>query len=240
MRIQSGSMSETVHPQIIAFEKRLSSLGISRPDMYLKMGIYKEKYGNWRKRGIPKGQTFKAAKIAKCDPEALGKGKIAPIENQELSSSLPDSKHNLKVKSYYNIEPDIERGEDVPLIACVSAGEFEEIIDNFQPGFAEDWYMRPKKGGSRTVAMRVKGDSMTASYGKSYPDGCIIFIDPDKRTPENGERIIAKVSGDDLVNFKQFARDGGDVFLRALNTNYPPITKEFEVLGTVVGKWEDE
>jgi SOS-response transcriptional repressor LexA len=42
------------------------------------------------------------------------------------------------------------------------------------------------------------------------------------------------------VTFKQFVSDAGRVWLKALNPTYPPILDEFKVLGTIIGKWEDE
>lgn len=149
-------------------------------------------------------------------------------KNSELSHvSEPDTLYNVK------------KGSLVPLISCVSAGEFKEIIDNFQPGYAEDWYMRPNKGSESVVAMKVDGDSMTAPYGKTYPSGCIIFIDPENRNPENGQPVLAKINGDDKITFKQFVIDGNTRFLRPLNPTYPPIMEKFRILGTVIGKYED-
>jgi SOS-response transcriptional repressor LexA len=133
----------------------------------------------------------------------------------------------------------VDKGSLVPLIAWVSAGEFKEIIDNFQPGYAEDWYMRPKKGSDSVVAMRVRGDSMTAQYGKSYPNGCVIFIDPENRSPETGQPVLAKINGDSEITFKQFVMDGKTKFLKPLNPSYPPIMEKFRILGVVIGKYED-
>jgi SOS-response transcriptional repressor LexA len=81
---------------------------------------------------------------------------------------------------------------------------------------------------------------MTSTTGKSYPDGCIIFVDPERKSPNNGERVIAKIEGAPEVTFKVYMYDAGRAWLRALNSNYPPIDNPFRVLGTVVGKWEDE
>lgn len=81
---------------------------------------------------------------------------------------------------------------------------------------------------------------MTAASGKSYPHGCVIFVDPELRTPDNGARIVAKLEGSNQVVFKVFMRDAGRTWLRALNRDYEPIREPFKVIGTVVGKWEDE
>lgn len=137
-----------------------------------------------------------------------------------------------------SLGPDI--AARVPLISWVKAGKFEEARDNFRVGDAEDWYPMPKKAGARTYCLRVEGDSMTAPYGRTYPAGSIIFVDPDQRSPANGRRIIAKLNGSSEVTFKVFVRESNRVFLKPLNPQYPPITEPFKIIGTVVGKWEEE
>ena len=134
--------------------------------------------------------------------------------------------------------PDVQ--SRVPLISWVQAGNFEQAIDVYPVGGAEDWYPMPKKAGPNTYCLRVEGDSMSAQYGKSYPAGSVIFVDPDQRSPANGQRIIAKLEGTDDVTFKQFVQEAGRAFLKPLNPQYPPIFERFKVLGTVIGKWEDD
>lgn len=128
----------------------------------------------------------------------------------------------------------------VPLISWVKAGDWMEAADPLQPGDAESWLPCPVNHGSRAFALRVRGDSMTASYGRTYPEGCIIFVDPDRRSPVNGERIIAKMAGTDEVTFKVFKEEDGRRWLQPLNPSHLPIREAFKVLGTVIGKWEDE
>lgn len=107
-------------------------------------------------------------------------------------------------------------------------------------GLVGQWLPRPKRAGPHTYCLRVEGDSMTAPYGKSYPAGCIIFVDPDKRSPVSGQRIIAKLKGSPDVTFKVFIQEAGKTFLKPLNPQYPAINEPFKVIGTVIGKWEDE
>ena len=138
-----------------------------------------------------------------------------------------------------NVAPGPDLFSKVPLISWVRAGEWHEAYDPFAPGEAEEWFFYPKKNGENVFALRVSGDSMTATHGRSYPDGCLIFVDAARRSPDNGDRIIAKLVGSDEVIFKVFVRDAGKLFLRPLNSSYRLIDEDFKVLGTVVGKWED-
>jgi len=145
--------------------------------------------------------------------------------------------------THVNVEPAPERkGGDVPLISWVQAGDWNGAADPLQPGDAEAWLTCPRAHSSRTYALRVRGDSMTAPHGnlRTYPEGCIIFVDPERRMPVNGERIVAKLSGTDEVTFKVYKNEDGRQWLQPLNHTHPPIRDEFRVLGTVIGKWEDE
>lgn len=81
---------------------------------------------------------------------------------------------------------------------------------------------------------------MTAPHGKSYPEGSIIIVEPDRRSPINGERIVAKLSGSEDVTFKVYKEEDGRRWLQPLNPSHEPIREPFKVLGTVIGKWEDE
>jgi SOS-response transcriptional repressor LexA len=127
----------------------------------------------------------------------------------------------------------------VPLISWVAAGGWDEASDPYLPGDGQTWLPCPTAHSMRTYALRVRGDSMTATHGKSYPEGCLIFVDPELTSPTNGQPVIARIDGDAEVTFKVFMRDAGRIWLRALNPAYPPITEAFVVLGTVIGKWED-
>lgn len=98
--------------------------------------------------------------------------------------------------------------------------------------------MKPLSG--RAYALRVRGDSMTAPHGKSYPEGAIIIVEPERRSPVNGERVIAKLDGSSDVTFKVYKEEDGRRWLQPLNAQYEPIREPFNVLGTVIGKWEDE
>lgn len=134
--------------------------------------------------------------------------------------------------------PSIRRG--VPLISWVQAGEWADAIAPFPPGEAEAWIPSLKAHSAKAFALRVRGDSMTAPHGRSYPEGCIIIVEPERRMPVNGARIVAKLEGSNDVTFKVYKEEDGRRWLQPLNPNHQPIREPFKVLGTVIGKWEDE
>lgn len=143
--------------------------------------------------------------------------------------------------SVQNTEPGPDSSGKVPLISWVRAGEWCEASDPFQPGDAERWLDCPVSHSQDTFALRVRGDSMTAPHGntRTYPEGCIIFVDPGRRLPVNGDRVVACLDGSQEVTFKVYKNEDGRQWLQPLNPSHEPIREPFHVLGTVLGKWED-
>lgn len=129
---------------------------------------------------------------------------------------------------------------EVPVISWVQAGAWHEVSEAFQPEDAERYLPIFRGHSSQTYALKVRGDSMTSPHGKSYPQGSYIIVDPAKVSPDNGDRIIAKLEGSAEVTFKVYKDEDGRKWLAPLNSSHQPITEPFKVLGTVIGKWEDE
>lgn len=80
---------------------------------------------------------------------------------------------------------------------------------------------------------------MTSPYPgqRSYPEGTIIFVDPNK-PHTNGCRLIAKLN--DEVTFKTYAEDMGRMFLRPINPSYPTMDitdMDVSFCGVVLGAY---
>lgn len=141
-----------------------------------------------------------------------------------------------------NVEPGPDMRGKVPVISWVQAGQWADSCDVLELGDVERWLLCPVAHSHCTAALRVRGDSMTAPLGaaRTYPDGCYIFVDFEKRSPVNGQRIIARLADSTEVTFKVFRDEDSRRWLMPLNPMYPPLFEKFEPLGTVIGKWEDE
>ncbi len=194
-------------------------------------------------RWLAKGQGMREDS-ARAIEEKAGLPKLWLDQDPDLSlSSNTHLAQDAAQSQPYRVEnttpaPDV-KGR-IPLISWIRAGQWSEAVDIYEPGYAERWLPHLKNNGEHTYALRVDGDSMTAPYGKSYPEGCIIFVDPMRRSPNSGERIIAKLEGANQVTFKTYVEDAGRCWLKPLNPQHPPIMDPFRVLGTVIGKWEDD
>ncbi|NWD02197.1 peptidase S24 [Pseudomonas sp. P7779] len=128
----------------------------------------------------------------------------------------------------------------VPLISWVQAGAWCET--NFETHDGETWLSCPVAISDNGYALKVQGDSMTnPGPGRSYPAGCIIFVDPEAET-KTGDRVIARVPRTNEATFKVLAEDAGRKFLRPINPQYPiiDITEETHICGKVVGAFLPE
>lgn len=212
-------MSDSFYQRVIS---RMELLGLSGVEVATYCGVSPTSVTNWRNgRNKAKGEELvKLSEILKCSPDWLLYGR---------SKDAPDS------------NPRLVAGGEVPLISKVTAGSWAAAEDPYPPGDAEKYIHCPVNHGPRTYALWVEGDSMTSQYGKSYPHGSVIYVDPDQRGGiVSGDRVIALLEGSEDVVFKQYIKEGSQQFLKSLNASYPPITDPFKLIGKVIGKFEEE
>ncbi len=143
--------------------------------------------------------------------------------------------------SVENVTPAPSMKGKVPLISWVAASGYCKAEDPYLSCDADHWLDCPVFHSDSTFALRVRGDSMTAPSGASrtYPEGCIIFVDPAKRSPINGDRVIACLEGTDEVTFKVYKNEDGRQWLMPLNPLHEPLREPFKIIGVILGKWED-
>jgi SOS-response transcriptional repressor LexA len=202
---------------------------------------------NWGRRGVSKQGAIKAQSLFGCDVDWILKGKdnvllitaktTAEMQQQRKTGKTVVANHQQDVG---NVDAARAFTGEVPVISWVQAGAWQDIADTFQPEDAERHLPIFKGHSSKTYALKVRGDSMTAPYGKSYPAGCYVIVDPEKRSPMNGDRIIALTPGSKEATFKVYKDEDGRRWLAPLNSTHPTIQEPFEVLGTVIMKLEDE
>ncbi|WP_047227246.1 LexA family protein [Pseudomonas brassicacearum] len=141
-----------------------------------------------------------------------------------------------------NVSEIKQRFGKVPLISWVQAGAWCEIITNFEAHEPDSWLSCPVPISAQGYALKVLGDSMTnPGPGRSYPTGCIIFVDPEAET-KTGDRVIARLPRTNEATFKVLVEDAGRKFLKPINPQYPIIelTEETHICGKVVGSFTPE
>ncbi len=161
---------------------------------------------NWEYRGVSKSGMLKAQDAFNVDAGWIADGVDRRITN---ITSAPD------ISGY------------VPLVSWVKAGNFNEAIDMYQAGYADEFVPITVPKGRHTFALEVVGDSMYPDF----PAGMRLIIEPDMEF-QSGDYVIAKNGGE--ATFKQLVRDGGDWYLKPINPQYP--TKplgESHIIGVV-------
>lgn len=166
------------------------------------------------------------------------------LEYGVLPKHQPDDSnvYRLTASDGSNISEINQRFGKVPLISWVQAGAWCEAISNVDSHDADSWLSCPVPISSNGYALKVIGDSMTnPGPGRSYPAGCIIFVDPEAET-KTGDRVIARVPRTNEATFKILVEDAGRQFLRPINPQYPiiDITEETHICGKVVGSFIPE
>lgn len=132
----------------------------------------------------------------------------------------------------------------VPLISWVQAGSFCATDTPELPADDYESYACPNpKAGPRTFALKVRGDSMTNAIGggRSYPEGTIIFVDPD-HPASVGQRVVACLE-DGGCTFKELAENEmGRQYLRAINPRYTISDHDHpaKICGVVIGSYLPE
>lgn len=141
----------------------------------------------------------------------------------------------------YGANETISHSQQVPLISWLQASLRCKHADADAHEIAQ-WIYCPVPISQSGYALNVIGDSMTsASSERSYPAGCIIFVEP-RIEARPGDRVIARVPRTDEVTFKTLVTDAGRQFLRPLNPQYPiiDITEETHICGKVIGSFIPE
>lgn len=160
---------------------------------------------------------------------------------RELARALQCSLEDLlSTGEIDNGQPIALREATVPLISWVKAGSWAEVNDPYEPGEAMLWIAPQTKIVSpHTFALRVEGDSMTSPTGATFPEGCIIIVDPD-RAAKAGDYVVAKDVATQKATFKRLTTDGNRWYLKPLNPAYPAIEIDdpsMRVIGVAI-EWQ--
>lgn len=205
--------------------------GITQAELARACGVKPPSVNGWLsgKSKFLRGENLlKAAAVLGVSQQWLATG-----EGPMTAAVAPSGSSNVE------LGPDV-KGR-VPLVSWVQAGAWCEACTPVDVSEVERWLDCPVPHSKSTFVLRVRGDSMTAPTGnaRTYPEGCFIFVDPERRSPVNGDRIVACLEGCNEVTFKVFKDEDGRRWLQPLNPSHEPIREPFKVLGTVIGKWED-
>lgn len=175
---------------------------------------------NWELRGISKQGLVLAQRVIGCSASWLETG-TGPMS----------------IASATNVAPAAMGAKRIPLISYVQAGGWTGVVDNFQPGDADEFLLTDLELSGNAFALEIKGDSMLPEF----KPGDRVVIDP-AVCPQPGDYVVAK-NGDEEATFKKYRPRGvnerGDtVFeLVPLNEDYPSMRSNvtpITIVGTMV------
>jgi SOS-response transcriptional repressor LexA len=157
-----------------------------------------------------------------------GQGEAQP---PHLPSSAPDGaalaggRHARDV-----VEPGPGLRARVPLVSWITAGNWGEVVDNFQPGDADDWIATTANVGPHAFALRIRGESMVPTI----PDGAIVVVDPDAQ-PRHRSVVIVRQNHDSEATCKRLIQEGSRWFLQPDNPRYPVLemSPDAKIVGVV-------
>src|SRR5690606_19115897 len=97
--------------------------------------------------------------------------------------------------------------------------------------------------GPNTYAFTVEGMAGMASamhpmYGRAYPVGSIVFVDPDQADKvQHNDVVAAMLTDDNAFTFRVLLREAGRDTLMPLNPQFPNIdpSRPFKIVGKVIG-----
>ena len=128
-----------------------------------------------------------------------------------------------------------ELKDKVPLISWVQAGSWTEVSNAYEIGEAETYYYCPVPHGPNTFALQVRGASMENPHSRrSFHDGDIIFIDPD-RCADHNSLVVVKLDESNEATFKQLIIEGDEQYLKALNPAWPEPLLKINGSATICG-----
>jgi SOS-response transcriptional repressor LexA len=157
---------------------------------------------------IGSAESRKAAKIE--DPTLIARA--LGVNTDWLTSNIgpmsPDNENELAALNT----------RQVPLISWATAGNWGEVIDNFQPDDTEEWVTTESRGGKNSFALKVRGDSMEPLI----PNGSIIIVDPDVEAI-NQSIVVARQNHDSEATCKRYVIDGEKKYLKPENHQYKAI-----------------
>ena len=183
---------------------------------------------------------------------AKGSGIKQPTVASLESGRSANSKHLPQIAAYLNVpyewlltgKGDLNekpRSFVDTSIRMVPLRSLSDINSDNPMNSPAQWLPAPKDTGSRTFAVVVEGDAMVSTTGqRTYPEGIIVFVDPDQRDDLQGRRVLARLEGG--VALRQYRRELGKIYLTPLNPLYPHVEVENDdaIIGPVVGSYFPE
>ncbi len=172
-----------------------------------------------RRTGIPQTTIHRilSGQIKESKPSTLKpiaayfKLSLAQLQGEE---QMP-SNNTTKITSNYVGTP----AKLIPLITWELASNWKKQYKTYQHDNTHGWVATNKEVGPKAFGLTIQGNSMTATHGPSFEDGCEIVVDPERK-PKHQDFVIVKQSDKPNAILRQLSIEGGSLDLLPLNPRY--------------------
>ena len=200
---------------------RMEELDISQEQLAERVGVSQGSVGHWvNKRRQPKIESMNRTFVEIGMPHynvSLQLRIVGQVGEDRGSYDMDDTDDDLDLMQY---------------IVCFRYPVlgWDELEGAEASVFEQTDYLAKGKA----FWLTVENEAMSAASGRSVPQGMRMLVDPGVEV-EPGRLVIARQPGKPAI-FRELAEEGGQRYLKALNSNYPTLLCEdgCEFLGVVV------
>jgi SOS-response transcriptional repressor LexA len=193
----------------IRAKRRMKELKITHLEMSQHLGISRPSITHYLsgRREPSLKQLIEWAAILKTAPEWLQFGVETPgtttLQGTNFKPAPP-------VSSY------------LPVISWAQAIQWKTLAKKYQPSKQAEWIPYAGDPIPDAFALQVRGDSMEALSGTSFPEHSFIIVAP-QRIAQHEDFVIVRIKNEEEAILRQFIIEGKQQLLKALNPRYPII-----------------
>ncbi|MCO7633832.1 MULTISPECIES: LexA family transcriptional regulator [Pseudomonas] len=202
---------------------RIEELDISQEQLAERVGVSQGSVGHWlRKRRQPRVDSMNRVFVELGMPHYQVRLQLRVLGQVGEDSAL------------YEVDDD----DDVDLMKYIVCFRYPVLgwdeLDAPMPEQGTVFEQTDYFAQGKAFWLTVENDAMSAASGRSVPQGMRILVDPGVAA-EPGRLVIARQPGKPAI-FRELAEEGGQQYLKALNSSYPALVCEegCEFLGVVV------
>lgn len=212
--IQSVNKGETLHSIL---RKLMTEVHISEAELA-------------RKTDIPQPTLHRILSGATRSPRGASLAPIANFFSVTINQLLGvDNLPTDRVAGTYN--PRIQGWTPLPIIDWTQAREWHSFKHTLRTGTWDDWASTDLPVSEDAFAIEVRGSAMEPLFNEKT----MLIIEP-KRKPADRDYVVAAMKDRSCAMFKQVLFDGGDSYLKSINTEFKTLEMgiNYDIIGTLI------
>lgn len=129
-----------------------------------------------------------------------------------------------------------EHATRAPVLPWEMAVEWVQNPDISRLPGGTPWEVPLDSKSRRGFFLRLNDESMHAPAGPAFPNGALIFVDPELQ-PQVNDFVVGYCDDPTAPTFKKLVKSGSQHYLQALNPQFPvvQIDGNFRAIGVVIG-----